>query len=200
MSVPRLSEGPATGWPVYCDFGACDWAAELIAAAHHHLWGLTANAGLDVRITTILPDLYPTDYTLALFRPQKVLGWRPNVPAHANWGAFRNDALTRWAGVEVAIGTYTQEPKWVGAITAHELGHVFTGWGHEPTPLGNVGKENNIMGEPLPLVGQWSPKYRDKINATIRDLKAGLRQGIVINPVTGQYTTERFNVKTGKIA
>jgi hypothetical protein len=128
--IPRLTlDRPKTPaaklWSVYMDFGACDLAAELIRRVGTHTWGLTANAGLNVRVTTVLPNVLPNYYTVVVFSPEKELSRRPGKPAHSGDGPYRNPEELHYSNVEVCTGG--QDPEWTGAIVAHELGHAFTG-------------------------------------------------------------------------
>jgi hypothetical protein len=50
------------------------------------------------------------------------------------------------------------------------------------------------MGEPLPKYGQWSPKYRDRINYVVADCLLGWRLGYYDSVAR----VDRFNIKTGK--
>lgn len=190
--TPRLTKGHPTGWPVYLDFGAVDWPDPWANWVHEWAWGLTANAGLDVLVTTVLPKTRPAFFTWVVFRPERLIPWEPAIAGTTQTVALRNGRASLHNVVEACT---TGHPRLDAIVAAHEVVHCLSpvGMGHEPAG-------NNLMSSP-PSFGpdmapQLTPRRRKAVNATVADLLAGWREDYR-HHTDGVIRFERFNIKTG---
>jgi hypothetical protein len=189
--TPRLTKGHPAGWPVYLDFGAVDWPDPWAEAVISYVWGLTANAGVNVAITTVLPKLRRREYTRVLFRPERV------IPGDTAAGTTECEAYRcgdiRF-GSEVTVGT-TGFDRTDATVAAHEVIHCVSSPAHPDFPGVHEPGARSLMDTPADFMGALSRGRVKHCNAVIADLLAGWRADYR-HHADGVVRFERFNIKT----